>query len=57
MSALCTKKQYSTFKHADYDAKAMRRKYNEVLVAHRCRACGQYHVSEPMTRAEGRKRP
>lgn len=55
---LCYKKPYSTFKHATFDAKEIRRKYEgEVTVPYRCRLCGSFHVGEPMTRAEGRKHP
>jgi hypothetical protein len=51
-----TKKKYGTFQHARYDAREIMRKHDEPIVPYKCRACGHYHVGEPMNREEGRKR-
>jgi predicted Zn-ribbon and HTH transcriptional regulator len=49
------KKPYQTFKHAEYDSRDIRRKYNEVSVPYHCRHCGFFHVGEPLTKRQGRK--
>lgn len=40
----CGKKTYRSFVHAKWDAKQMRRKYDEPEEAYYCRKCQGWHV-------------
>lgn len=51
----CHKKKYLTWSHAQADVRAMRRK-KRCLTVYRCKHCNAFHVGEPLTEQEGRKR-
>lgn len=40
----CSKKSYFSFKHADFDARQIRRKDEGIVHVYRCRDCQCWHV-------------
>lgn len=52
---MCGKKNYTTWKHAAFDARELRRKRNEPEKPYYCRKCQAWHVGADYVRKMRRK--